>query len=410
MKQFFSLMAAAMISFGAFAQLPDGSIAPDFTATDINGVEHNLYSYLDSGYQVILDFSATWCGPCWSYHTSGVFSDLNATYGPAGSNEIRIIKLESDDTTTEADLNGTGANTQGDWVTGTTYNIIDNASNIFDDYQNTYYPTIYTVCPNRILTQSGQASAADHAAIFQADDCAYTTLATDGALLNYTGSDLICGDEQASLSVQLMNNGLDNLTSCTITAFDNGTEVASTDWSGDLATYEVENVVVGSAAFSAVPNLTFEITNADEDATNNSAAGAVALSPETTTYVQVRVTTDNWPEETGWEIVDDMGTVVESVAVGSLTNADTDYTGTWACPAWVATASRCLTRTATDCTPHSGGTSSTAPQVCTAWTVKRRSTSCSNTTVPQASNSASSPWAWRPPLWPASTKPTWRRR
>ena len=54
MKQFFSLMAAAMISFGAFAQLPDGSIAPDFTATDINGVEHNLYSYLDSGYQVIL--------------------------------------------------------------------------------------------------------------------------------------------------------------------------------------------------------------------------------------------------------------------------------------------------------------------------------------------------------------------
>ena len=83
MKQFFSLVAAAMISFGAFAQLPDGSMAPDFTATDINGVEHNLYSYLDSGYQVILDFSATWCGPCWSYHTSGVFSELNATYGPA---------------------------------------------------------------------------------------------------------------------------------------------------------------------------------------------------------------------------------------------------------------------------------------------------------------------------------------
>ena len=30
----------------ATAQLPDGSVA-DFTATDINGVEHNLYSYLD---------------------------------------------------------------------------------------------------------------------------------------------------------------------------------------------------------------------------------------------------------------------------------------------------------------------------------------------------------------------------
>ena len=30
-----------------FGQLPDGSIAPDFTATDINGTTHNLQSYLD---------------------------------------------------------------------------------------------------------------------------------------------------------------------------------------------------------------------------------------------------------------------------------------------------------------------------------------------------------------------------
>ena len=155
MKHIYVLIAALMVGTASLAQLPDGSIAPDFTATDINGVEHNLYSYLDSGYQVILDFSATWCGPCWNYHQSGVFSDLNATYGPDGSNEIRIIKLESDDETTLDDLNGVGAGeagslTWGDWVTGTTYNIIDDAAYIFDAYSNTYYPTIYTVCPSRI--------------------------------------------------------------------------------------------------------------------------------------------------------------------------------------------------------------------------------------------------------------------
>ena len=49
-----------------FAQLPDGSVAPDFTITDIDGEEHNLYSYLDYGYSVIIDFSATWCGTCWN--------------------------------------------------------------------------------------------------------------------------------------------------------------------------------------------------------------------------------------------------------------------------------------------------------------------------------------------------------
>jgi peroxiredoxin len=46
------------------AQLPNGSIAPDFTATDINGQSHNLYSLLNQGYTVYLDVSATWCGPC----------------------------------------------------------------------------------------------------------------------------------------------------------------------------------------------------------------------------------------------------------------------------------------------------------------------------------------------------------
>ena len=145
MKKFFALMASAVISAGAFAQLPNGSVAPDFTATDINGVEHNLYSLLDQGYKVILDFSATWCGPCWSYHEAGTLSELYNTYGPDGTDEIRVFYLEADDTTTDADLNGTGTNTQGDWVTGTPYTIIDNAGSIFDDYDGAYYPP-FTPC------------------------------------------------------------------------------------------------------------------------------------------------------------------------------------------------------------------------------------------------------------------------
>ena len=39
-------------------QLPDGSVAPDWTLTDLIGASHNLYSYLDNGYTVFFDFSA----------------------------------------------------------------------------------------------------------------------------------------------------------------------------------------------------------------------------------------------------------------------------------------------------------------------------------------------------------------
>ena len=58
MKHFYALVAALMIGIASFAQLPDGSIAPDFTATDINGVEHNLYDLLAEGKKVIVDLLA----------------------------------------------------------------------------------------------------------------------------------------------------------------------------------------------------------------------------------------------------------------------------------------------------------------------------------------------------------------
>ena len=154
----FSLAILSILSMDSSAQLPNGSIAPDFTATDINGVEYNLYELLDAGNVVILDFFATWCGPCWSYRETGILDNIWNTYGPNGTGDVYIFTLESDGSTNTADLYGTGSNTIGDWVTGTPFPIFDNVQSIFNAYGNSYYPTIYTVCPDHTLVESGQAT------------------------------------------------------------------------------------------------------------------------------------------------------------------------------------------------------------------------------------------------------------
>lgn len=122
MKKLLLAGFAALLSSTSFAQL---GTAPDFTVTDIDGNTHNLYSLLDQGYVVVLDASATWCGTCWTVHNNHTLNDLNAQMGPNGTNEIRVIFYEADASTNQADLEGTGTNTLGNWIDGVTYPIIN---------------------------------------------------------------------------------------------------------------------------------------------------------------------------------------------------------------------------------------------------------------------------------------------
>lgn len=182
MKSIYTLLTICLLlATVSNAQLADGTIAPDWTMTDIEGVEHNLQSYLDDGYTVILDFSATWCGPCWAYHTGGTLEEIYTNHGPAGmagvsaytTDDVMVFMIEGDGSTTTEDLNGTGTNTTGDWVTGTLYPIID-SDEITQTYAINFWPTMYTVCADGMIQESGQVTADEHLAIAQ--ECAIQSL------------------------------------------------------------------------------------------------------------------------------------------------------------------------------------------------------------------------------------------
>ncbi len=148
MIRFFTFLFL-VTSFNLSAQLADGTLAPNFDLTDIDGNDHNLYDdVLDNDKHALLDFSATWCGPCWTFHNSGTLETLYDDYGPSGSDELQIFMLEASASTNTACLYGSaGCNnsTYGDW-TQVDYPIfsLEGADlNVSSDYEISYFPTIY---------------------------------------------------------------------------------------------------------------------------------------------------------------------------------------------------------------------------------------------------------------------------
>jgi len=138
------LLTSATLSFSQV-----GAVAPDFTVKDLDGNSHNLYSILNSGKIVILDVSATWCGPCWNFHTKHYLKDLNDIYGEKGQNIARVIFYEGDKATTLLDLQGKTSGTMGDWITGTNYPIINESTISLNlkIYAPLGFPTINVICP-----------------------------------------------------------------------------------------------------------------------------------------------------------------------------------------------------------------------------------------------------------------------
>jgi len=308
----------------SFAQLQNGSLAPNFDATDINGIEYNLYDLLDEEKIIILDFYTTWCEPCWNMHNNGILKDIWNQYGPDGTNEAYVFSIESDLSTGTDQLNGIGNGTLGDWVTDVPYPIIDEVEGDFNlylgqitkSYRVSYFPTVYIICPIKTLS---------HDILWQNTNTIFQDLLLGGCpglegenniqILNYTGIEgAICDQESYNPKIEFQNHGNQNITSATFHLKKDGVSLEEIFWTGNLTSYAIDSLNFSSiqSEFGDYDIELLDVNTVVDSFPANNLINFNIREPNSTDMdtVIVEIMTDRLGTDTYWAINDETNSLV----------------------------------------------------------------------------------------------------
>lgn len=319
MKKLLLGLFTVLAGISANAQLADGSDAPDFTATDINGVEHTLSEYLAQGKTVIIDISATWCGPCWNYHGTGALEDIYYSYGEGGSDEIVVLFIEGDPGTSVSSIYGVNVpgdngTTQGDWTKGSPYPIIDDTDgDISDAYEIAYFPTVYRICPDGKTKELTQPTRAQIKSSVNSG-CGTLTGVTNNVLTSTSDIRVCSAGDSGVVKATVKNYGTNSIPAATVTLKQGSTVLGTQTTSGSMAAFASKTVTFDAVEFDPALEYTVEVTDVNGNTPSiaaNAVAGFDVLSPTTgNNTLTINVYTDNYPSEISWKIFNSSNEIV----------------------------------------------------------------------------------------------------
>lgn len=327
------ILMLIVLTPSASGQLPPGAMAPDFELVDINGQTHHLYEYLDEGKTVFLDFSTTWCVPCWQYHETHVFNDVYELYGPTGSDQVMVLLIECDESTDIDDIMGLTAESLGDWTEGTNFPIIDDIDDLSDSSGNSYtmglyevpaYPSFYQICPNRQAYHHYANDLSDvESYLDYFESCIVAQEGTAASALFFEHLDLTCSPE-VDLELVFQNSGVETLTEASVELFKDGEFFESIDWEGELLTYETGTVVFDNVQHGE-GEYEYEViisAEGDQDDTDNSLSGSIFSGIDfiSQNVVTLTFSTDQFPEELGWRLLNNEGQLIQSSELYEIEN------------------------------------------------------------------------------------------
>lgn len=303
----FLLTISMALGFAAIS-LKAQNIAQDAIFTDIVGKEYALYDYLEQGKTVIIDFSTTWCGPCWAYHNTHELDSLYLQYGPDGTDELMVFFIESDPSTGMMELSGLGPGTEGNWIDGTSYPIVDDHT-IAEQFGVSFFPYIVTICPDRTFSLSGTWDHDMHYE-YALNNCPDPILEKDLSILNLDSDTLVHCISEFTPQLKMLNLNADGseITDLTIRTLLDGNVQSETDWSGNLSMLHVLDLTLPSMSdLSGKYLLTFEVEyEGDLDVTNNTSSHEIIVnSPiESGNMIQLDILADDQAQQIQWYFQD----------------------------------------------------------------------------------------------------------
>lgn len=316
-KCFVSLIICVLLFPCLKAQIADGSVAPNIIGVDLEGNSYDLYQILESGKGVIIEISATWCSPCYFMHKRHFLDLIRQTYGPEGTDELEVLFLEGDAATDQADLEGQGDYTVGDWTYCTSVPILDNMEVAANDYQISYWGTYFVIDPVTKTTKSFNFYNNSELQPYLVDK-GIIDLPESGASIGFfcdEGPEYICSEAKTfTPKLQIHNLGTSVLDSANIDIFVDGILHSSQDWTGHIPTFKRESLVLQPIAVDDDSKVSVVIRKiGDNTLTNNVRPFTVQKSNASTlNKVTVQIKTDHVGSDTYWHIVNEAGTIVAS--------------------------------------------------------------------------------------------------
>lgn len=147
MKKVTLILTALAMSFAVSAQT-NLNTAVDFTLTDLNGVEHTLFDYLDDGKYVCLDFFAYWCGPCMD-----LADDFSDNYNMYGCNAGDVIFLSVEYEGTDAQVHDFETSFSGSNPAPVASGMEGNGGAAHSAYGIAAFPTFILISPDGTIVE-----------------------------------------------------------------------------------------------------------------------------------------------------------------------------------------------------------------------------------------------------------------